>query len=309
MKKLILILAVISNISLFAQNPEPSNCTGKYLGQKEPGMKAELFAPGLVSVGEGVHGNVVFTPDFTEAAWHPNYTINGKSLIFIMIYRDGKWNSPREFFPKDRCNYSEPFYSYDGRRLYYLSGNIGESGQTENEKIWFVERKGEGWSEPKLLSQVLPAFHWQFSLDRNQNVYFGGSSADKKAEIYYSKFENDEYLTPVRLPETINSSSAEFSPFISPDDTYLVFTRLIEQQNGPPQMNLYVSFRDKDGNWMESQNLTEKLDLQVQTPLIMMSAARVTPDGKYLFFTFFNGEGHMVYWVDAKIINEIRPKE
>ncbi|MBU1013913.1 MAG: hypothetical protein KKG99_12995 [Bacteroidetes bacterium] len=310
MKKLILISCLLGmTMTTNAQQIDYSKLTGKYLGQKEPGLTPELFALGLVSVGNGVHGNIVFTSDFTEAAWHPNYKVNGKALIYIMKYKNGQWQNPEEFFPKDGYNYSEPFYSYDGTKLYYLSGNIGSSGNAENEKIWFVERKGNGWSEPKLLSENLPAFHWQFSLDKNGSVYYGGGSPDKKGEIYYSEYKDGEYGTPVRLPESINSSSAEFSPIISPDNSYIIFTRMLEKQNAPPQSNLFISFRDKNNNWSEAKNLTDVIGHPEKTPFVMMGGARITPDGKYLFFTFFNGKGHMAYWVSTKIIEDIKPAE
>jgi WD40-like Beta Propeller Repeat len=304
-----LILLVQLYVPLITQQTDYSLLTGKYLGQKEPGMKVELFAPGIVSVGEGVHGNIVFTPDFTQAAWHPNYPVYGKALIYIMRYRNGKWEAPAEFFLQDGFNYSEPFFSHDGKRLYYLSGKVDPSGNAENEKIFFVKRQGEGWSEPKLLSEVLPAFHWQFSLDTNNNLYFGGSSPDKKAEIYYSQNKNGEYLKPVRLPATINSEMPEFSPAIAPDNSYLVFIRSFEQKNSPPMTNLFVSFRDSTDNWTEAQNLTAKTGTPVKTPSVIMGAPRISPDGKYLFFSYFNGKAHMVYWISAKIIEEMRPKD
>jgi hypothetical protein len=311
MKKLILISSVLipAVIIVSAQQTDYPKLTSPYLGQKPPGKIPELFAPELVSVDEGVHGNIVFNPDFTEAAWHPNYLVNGKALIFIMKYRDDKWQAPIEFFLKDGYNYSEPFYSYDGSQLFYLSGQESASGNAENEKIYYVERIDKGWSGPKLLSQNLPAFHWQFSFDSNRNLYYGGKSDDKKGEIYYSQYKNGEYLNPVRLPETINSGSPEFSPFISPDNTYLIFVRMIEQQNGPPKTNLFVSFKDKNGNWNQAQNLSAKLIISEKSPVEMMGAPRITPDGKYLFFCSFNGKGHMVYWVSATIIDELRPKE
>jgi len=292
-----------------AQQVDYSKLTGKYLGQPEPGITPELFAPGLVSICEGVHGNIVFTTDFSEAAWHPNYLINGRALIYIMKYRNGQWQAPIEFFLKEGFNYSEPFYSYDGSKLYYLSGQEGASGNAENEKIFFVERKGEVWSEPKLLSPNLPAFHWQFSLDRDNNLYYGGKSDDKKGEIYYSQYINGEYLKSIRLPETINSDSPEFSPFISPDNSYLVFVRMLEQQNGPPKTNLFVSFKDGKGNWSMAQNLSPKLKMSEKSPVEMMGAPRITPDGKYFFFSSFNGKGHMAYWVSTNIIEEFRPKK
>jgi Tol biopolymer transport system component len=264
-----------------------------------------------VSTGEGVHGNIVFTSDFAEAAWHPNYEVDGKALIYIMKYRKGRWESPSEFFPKDGHNYSEPFYSYDGKKLYYLSGNTEASGHAEKERIFCVERRGEGWSAPKLLSSELDAIptHWQFSLDKDENLYFGGKSPDKQGEIYFSQYRDGRYFTPVRLPETVNTGAPEFSPFISPDNSYLVFARMLVQENAPPQTNLFVSFRDNNNRWTEAQNLTAKIKMPVQSPVVIMGAPRITPDGKYLFFCYFDGKGHMVYWGSARIIEDLRPKE
>lgn len=301
-------LLVYVTVNLLAQQIDFSKLVGKYLGQPEPGLIPELFAPGLVSTGQGVHGNIVFTTDFSEAAWHPNYLVNGKAIIYIMKYMNGKWHAPTEFFLKEGFNYSEPFYSYDGIKLYYLSGQEGTSGNAENEKVYFVERNGEDWSEPKLLSISLPAFHWQFSFDRNSNFYFGGKSENKKGEIYFSQFNNGAYLTPTRLSDNVNSEFAEFSPFISPDNTYIVFVRMLEQPNGPPKTNLFVSSKDSNGNWTQAQNLSPQLKMSEKSPVEMMGAPRITPDGKYLFFCHFNGKGHMPYWVSTKIIEELKPK-
>jgi Tol biopolymer transport system component len=41
-------------------------------------------------------------------------------------------------------------------------------------------------------------------------------------------------------------------------------------------------------------------------------AARVTPDGKYLFFMSDrpgSARERSIYWVDAKVIEELRPRE
>jgi len=108
MKKIVVTISLLVyvTVNLIAQQIDFSKIVGKYLGQPEPGITPELFAPGLVSIGEGVHGNIVFTNDFTEAAWHPNYLINGRALIYIMKYRNGQWQAPIEFFLKEGFNYS-----------------------------------------------------------------------------------------------------------------------------------------------------------------------------------------------------------
>jgi len=294
---------------LHAQEITNTRLTGKYLGQPEPGLKPELFAEGLVSVKEGVHGNIVFTPDFTQAAWHPNYKVNGRSVIYLMNYRNGKWEPPAEFYLTSGGDFSEPYYSTDGNRVYFLYGKPGKSGLNEYERICYADREKDGWSDQKLLSHLFDTIptHWQFCLDKNNNLYFSTSIYDHNAQIYCSKFSGGQYQQPEKLPGTINTDAPEFSPFISPDEDYLIFTRNLQEGKSPPRMNLFISFRDKNGEWMKARNLSDKLGTPAASDFYMMSSARVTPDGKYLFFTFFDGAGHMVYWVDTKIIDDLMP--
>ena len=194
--------------------------SGPYLGQKIPSLKPELFSPDVVSVKQGVHGNIVFSHDLSEAAWSPNYHVDDKSVLFLTQYKNGHWTAPESFYPRGEAySHGEPFYSCDGNKLYFLSGEQDVPRGEENETIWLVEKTNGGWSEPRALSTVLDAFrmHWQFSFDTENNLYFGGvSSSDESGEIYYSDYENGRYGVPVRLPAAVNTSAPEFSPFISP---------------------------------------------------------------------------------------------
>jgi len=62
-----------------------------------------------------------------------------------------------------------------------------------------------------------------------------------------------------------------------------------------------ISFRDEDGNWLEAVNMGP-LFADTRFP-------SVSPDGKYLFFTKFTEGGHEdFYWVDARFIEELKPK-
>jgi hypothetical protein len=84
MKNALLILFVLAANSILAQEAKFQGLTGEYPGQKEPG----LFAEDLVSIKEGIHGNIVFIPDFSEAAWRPNYKVYGRSVIYIVKHRN-----------------------------------------------------------------------------------------------------------------------------------------------------------------------------------------------------------------------------
>ena len=58
-----------------------------------------------------------------------------------------------------------------------------------------------------------------------------------------------------------------------------------------------------DGSWTKSINLGDKINSSMEE-----ICASVSGDGKYLFFhSMRNGNGD-IYWVDAKILEELRPK-
>ena len=112
----------------------------------------------------------------------------------------------------------------------------------------------------------------------NGNLYFNGGADARGSDIYYSRFDGESYSEPVRLPDTVNSPGGDFHPFISPDESYLMFDSARESNNLGSN-DIYISFRTEDGTWSEAQSLgdtinTEYADLR---PF-------VTADGKYLFF-------------------------
>jgi hypothetical protein len=62
--------------------------------------------------------------------------------------------------------------------------------------------------------------------------------------------------------------------------------------------DLYISYRDENGNWSRSIKLNEDINTAESEAL-----PYVTVDGKYLFFT---RQGD-IYWVNASFIEELRP--
>jgi WD40-like Beta Propeller Repeat len=110
--------------------------------------------------------------------------------------------------------------------------------------------------------------------------------------VYISRNENGRWtahaVAPFSAPE-----QGDDSPLISPDGSYLLFTR--SQQPA----KLYISYPKKDGTWTPGRDLSEIIKSDIsQMPF-------VTADGKYLFFTI----GGRIQWIDAGFIEELRPKE
>jgi ankyrin repeat protein len=278
---------------------------GPYLGQTPPGMSPRLFAKGLVSTRRGMYGTIVFSPDGRGAYWKPE----SPEMLFMNI-ENGAWTPPRvvPFTAEDAINV--PFFSPDGQRLYFMAGSRNAQGMDEHEAVWFVEKRGAGWSEPKPFDAVVNSvsMHWQFSMDKSGNVYL---SAD--GGINRVRYEGGRYAPPEPLPAPVNIQHAEaeryrageVGPFISPEGDYLIYSRF--RAGAPLPCQLMVSFMQKDGRWSEPKNLSEKLQTEGND-----SMAKITPDGKYLFFQSVrrgSGASRGLYWVDAGVIDELRPSK
>ena len=63
-------------------------------------------------------------------------------------------------------------------------------------------------------------------------------------------------------------------------------------------------FREKDGSWGPSINLGDKINSEFAD-----AYGSITPDGKYFFFHRGYGNNKAdIFWVDAQIIENLRPK-
>ncbi len=201
-----------------------------------------------------------------------------------------------------------PAISPDGRKLYFLSMQPipGLDEQRRKENIWISECIGDEWLEPKPLPQTINSFnmHWQISLDKMGNLYFGVWKVDPvthrtlEHDIYVAGSQNGHFNAPEKLGTEINNpETRQFSPHISPDGDYLLFSRTTK--NAPFKTTMHISYLDKAGRWMPPLDISDILKITGEN-------AKVTPDGKYMFFL---KSGREIYWMDAGFIEDLRPKE
>lgn len=277
---------------------------GPYLGQVPPGSEPQLFARGIVSGRHPSHSSITFSPDGANAYWTPMFSRPeagyGYSTVYFTKIVDTKWTLPVEAPFSREYKDDVPFFAPDGERLYFISMRPDEpGGRLGRERIWFIERDGNDWSEPKLLDTGANDMdiHWQFSLDRDRNLYFGGASGQDigAGDIYVSRFVNGAYLKPENLGPRVNSEERELSPYISPDGSFILFTRLANRE----QM-IHISFRGADGSWTEAKPL--RTESRVLTGICSM----VSPDGKYIFCLGGCEGAEGICWVDAGIIEAVR---
>ncbi|MFC7048679.1 hypothetical protein [Emcibacter nanhaiensis] len=261
---------------------------GPYLGQEPPGLTPEAFAPGIVSTEHWEYGGA-FTPDLKEF-----YLLRsgGKyEAATFVVYRNEN-NRWRETVVSPWAG--QPVISPDGRTMH-----LGRR---------YKERTESGWSEVKnLKAPFKDLLIMRLSASANGTYYFDTYDKEKPDfPIRYSRLIDGKYEEPKVLGKEINTGTNLNHPFIAPDESYLIWDAV--REGGQGSSDLYISFRQPDGSWGEAVNLGDKINTGAWE-----ASASVTPDGKYLFFSRNMGsdkyENVDIFWVDAQIIEELRPKD
>jgi Tol biopolymer transport system component len=272
---------------------------GVYLGETPPGDSPTVFAAGVISGVNPVHGTPVFSPDGSEVFWSAVHPRTGAVQILFMRNVSGNWSAPAVApFSRDYQN-DVPFIAPDGETLYFVSDRPvpGESA-TDKQNIWLVRKTATGWSEPRAVDPVVNSMslHWQVSIAADGTLYF---ATDGVGDIYSAVMLETGYTRPVKLGNAVNTEMTECCPFVSADGNLLLFARTTPSYGA----DLYASFRTSAGSWSTAVNLgrgvnTARHDL---CPI-------VSPDGKYLFFVS-NREGESnVYWVNIEVVERERPR-
>jgi hypothetical protein len=216
------------------------------------------------------------------------YTDDQGASIWHAKRVKGRWRAP-EFFSRGDV----PFISPEGRKLFFVASRPVQGGTKE--VISVRDRLASGWSEPKELSETinsLPRIHWQVSVDRSGNLYFG-ASAERGSRIYCSEFKAGAYGRPLLI--TALKDIEAFSPYIAPDGSYLIITKVGE--NGE---ELLILFKNQDGAWTPAKELSSHLGIQgIFCPI-------VTHDGKYLFFVGSIDGAYAPFWAEASFIDDLR---
>ncbi|WP_199912800.1 PD40 domain-containing protein [Aquimarina aquimarini] len=78
------------------------------------------------------------------------------------------------------------------------------------------------------------------------------------------------------MSKEINTGKWIAHPYIAPDESYLMWGAEKEGEHGA---DIYISFRQKDDSWGAAISIGDKINTGIYE-----QGARVTPDGKYLFF-------------------------
>ncbi|MEN1786389.1 MAG: hypothetical protein AAGF77_14820, partial [Bacteroidota bacterium] len=200
------------------------------------------------------------------------------------------------FTKGDKKEEMHPFVSPDGRRIYFTAFD----SIFADERIWYVDRFENTWSDAKKLESLL----------NDDKVFFANHGNDKQL-YYFNLSDFTTYSTMYKegsfvSPEKVAIEKGHHA-FISPHDDYLLVTALNMEQENRRDNDIYVYFKNPDGTWSAPINLgaTVNSNFSEKTPT-------VSPDGKYLFFGRDERDIEPglsdIYWVNIEVIEQLRPK-
>lgn len=185
----------------------------------------------------------------------------------IVLVKNANFKKPILLAFCNEYSYMEPFLSVDQKRLYFASNRPknDEIKEKSDFDIWYVKRNNlnEKWSNPINLGLPINSTNDEFfpSLSKNNNLYFTANlkTGLGKDDIYFSKWNGKSYETPELLNSSINSEGFEFNAFISPDESFLIFTKY-NAKLGFGSGDLYISKKDNNNKWQVAENLGEKIN-------------------------------------------------
>jgi len=256
----------------FSQDEQPI-LQSPYLGKKQPDLVPRFFHPDTWGA---------FTPDLKEF-YSLRFPKGKPALLMLTQYKNKKWN---ESIVMQGEGVEEPTISPDGKIMYMANK--------------YMERTSAGWSELKSLGTLFEDVSIMRLSASAKDTYYFDEGTSVVGAIRYSRLIDGIHEEARALPEEVNTGKWIAHPFIAPDESYLIWDA--DRVNGYGDNDLYISFRQQDGSWGTGINMGDKINTASQE-----NGGFLSPDGKYLFFNRHNSQGGM-YWVDAKIIETLRPE-
>ena len=257
-----------------------------YFGYKPPGLTPEIFVPNKGDSQDWKLGNES-SLDLQE--FYFTYTGNDPFEDPVVVYRqEGSYYRVNRYSFKHNPSDSNILYSR-----------------------WnYIERTADGWSKIKSLGPMFDRDDWGIMV----------MSVSAKGTLVFDDYKNDDVLRisrivdgkreePRLLGEHINTGKWTAHPFIAPDESFIIWGS--EREKGYGMSDNYISFQQPDGSWGPAINMGDQINSE-----LVENGVQLTPDGKYLLFNrseeLENEDGSTYwestrYWVDAKIIDTLRP--
>jgi len=273
-----------------------------YLGVKAPGMNPEKFdlwdidpvfnhfhsAPAISPLGNEIFFSIYMENEFPQVIYRSEFTNNS-------------WSEPRPASFSGEYLDGGPFFSKDGKRLYFYSKRPEEGiRERKNGAVWYSENLNGHWSDPvKIEGQCDSINYIPSDITRENKLVLtslneSGQYAVCLANITDNKIEGIHYCHS----EINSDKQSNALAVLTPGEDALIFWRF--DKKGLVRRGLFISYKDKNGEWLPAKSMGDMIN-QGEARF-----ASFSPDGNYLFFTSYRSGSEEIYWIDAKIIDYLR---
>jgi hypothetical protein len=240
--------------------------------------------PAIFSSGLENQAGLVFSPDGKTAywsAWNGEWGGDATSRRTIHVSRqeDGAWSQPTTAPFSGVFNDDDPYVSFDGRWLYFISDRPAFEGDEHRDgDIWRYSLAGDGVMERLDINS--DADEYSPVLTASGNLFFasardGGSG---QGDLYRALPSADGFTTAESLGPAVNSSTGEWNLWVAADESEMLFEASSRSTNVSVPGDLYYSWKTAAGwtaampVWQLNTNGSDLLP-------------RMHPDGDTLYYT------------------------
>lgn len=294
-----IVLSIILVSNSFGHKNDFPVLKGPYLGQKPPGMTPEIFAPGIVSTEDQKEFSCTFSSDGKE------FYFNRNMQIMVSKWLKTGWSKPEPVTFTEGYPSHEPHITADNKRLFFgsMRPRPGFPDEENPYGIWMAERTEEGWNKPRYVG-----YGMYVTTTSDGEIYLEDirEAANLEFCIVRTKLLNGHFEEFIRQKGGMDRPAPDRlpggHPCISLDGSFIIFdSSEIETRM---TANLFICLHEDLDTWSEAIRFDDSINKPKEATL----CPYLSPDGKYFFFTRMVEKTGDIYWVDAKIIDQFKPK-
>ncbi len=268
----------------------------------------ELVLPWIISTS-AFEMNTAITEVGNEIYYSICDAYQNYSTIVYVNKRKRSWSVPVVVPFSGMYSDFDPFVTKSGDKIYFCSRRPTNEidSQKNDANIWYVEKRNKEWGQPKPLGNNVNSEYDEFyvSLSEQNNIYFSSARPEGIGclDMYYLNSEEDKVYN---LGEKLNSEYTDWDPFIDRKEDFIIFAS--NREGGYGGGDLYVSFKNKNGEWERPYNLGGPVNTSDYEYCPFISH-----DYEYLYFSRFGGNSinylEGVEKSHADLINQYRSIE
>lgn len=203
-------------------------------------------------------------------------------VSLYLTRREGEgWSEPSLLPISGKFHDYEPAMLPDGSFMVFNSKRPwGDGRQPARNDLWMVRRTSAGWGEPRPVGGV-NTFDFEESyatLTSDGRLIFLKGLGDERYDLYESRLGADGDFGPAVRSSVSTDEFGEADPMVSPDGSFLIFTRWDPAIGWDKGCDLWIAFREGDG-WGRPLPLAA-----INSPTGPDFAAAISSDGQWLYY-------------------------